>query len=81
MNLDTELTYNFTSGTTGIPKGVIYTHRMIISQCQAMKDHYELEKEDIHMSFLPIAHSFERFNTWGCINKGTNIRYAKYLIT
>jgi len=39
LNLDTELTYAFTSGTTGIPKGVIYTHRMAISQVLAMEDH------------------------------------------
>jgi len=58
MNLETEITYGFTSGTTGIPKGVVYTHRMVISQCFAMLGHYELKDTDVHMSYLPIAHSF-----------------------
>lgn len=58
LNLDTQLYYGFTSGTTGIPKGVVYTHRMAIAQLLAMKDHYDIESTDIHMSFLPIAHTF-----------------------
>ena len=36
VNLDTHLTYSFTSGTTGLPKGVICTHRNAISQLLAM---------------------------------------------
>jgi len=40
FGLDHHLTYNFTSGTTGLPKGVIGTHRAAISQCLAMKGHY-----------------------------------------
>lgn len=40
LNLDSELTYAFTSGTTGIPKGVIYTHRMAISQSYGLVGHY-----------------------------------------
>lgn len=58
LTLESELTYGFTSGTTGVPKGVIYTHRMAISQCYAMIDYYQLEPNDVHMSYLPIAHSF-----------------------
>ena len=63
LNLDTEITYAFTSGTTGIPKGVICTHRMGIAQCLSTKNHYDYYETDIHMSFLPIAHTFERFVT------------------
>jgi long-chain acyl-CoA synthetase len=81
MNLDTEITYGFTSGTTGIPKGVIFTHRMVIGQCLAMIGHYELKPNDVHMSYLPIAHSFERFVTWTCVFFGVNIRYARHPIS
>ena len=30
------LTYIFTSGTTGTPKGVIYTHKMVIAEIFAL---------------------------------------------
>lgn len=80
LTLDSELSYGFTSGTTGVPKGVIYTHKMVISQCYSMIDFYQIESNDIHMSYLPIAHSFERFVIWSCIFFGANIRYAKYPI-
>ncbi len=40
LNLNQHLTYSFTSGTTGLPKGVIATHKIAISQVLAMKGHY-----------------------------------------
>lgn len=81
MNLDTQLTYGFTSGTTGIPKGVIFTHRMIIGQWMATIGDHELKPTDVYMSYLPIAHIFERFGIYACIFFGANIRYAPHPIT
>ncbi len=39
----------FTTGSTGPPKGVIYTQGMFISQLQLMRDKYDLSPEDIDM--------------------------------
>ena len=59
MDLDTHITYAFTSGTTGIPKGVITTHRMGISQCISVQGiGLDFLPADIHISFLPIAHIY-----------------------
>lgn len=30
------------------------------------------------MSYLPVAHAFERLMTWLCIYKGSNIKYAQF---
>lgn len=32
------------------------------------------------MSYLPIAHNFERFVIWSCIFYGADIQYAKHPI-
>ena len=59
MNLDTPISYSFTSGTTGIPKGVVTTHRMGISQAISVQGvGLDFLPTDVHMSFLPIAHTY-----------------------
>ncbi|XP_032004907.1 long-chain-fatty-acid--CoA ligase 1 isoform X3 [Hylobates moloch] len=54
----------FTSGTTGNPKGAMITHRNIVSDCSAFVKATENTvnpcPEDTLISFLPLAHMFER---------------------
>ncbi|XP_041846314.1 long-chain-fatty-acid--CoA ligase 1-like [Melanotaenia boesemani] len=54
----------FTSGTTGHPKGAMLTHGNIVSNCSAFLKLTELCcplcPSDVHMSYLPLAHMFER---------------------
>nr|XP_043896901.1 long-chain-fatty-acid--CoA ligase 1-like [Solea senegalensis]XP_043896902.1 long-chain-fatty-acid--CoA ligase 1-like [Solea senegalensis]XP_043896903.1 long-chain-fatty-acid--CoA ligase 1-like [Solea senegalensis] len=54
----------FTSGTTGNPKGAMLTHGNIVSNTSAFikmtETHYSFSTSDVHMSFLPLAHMFER---------------------
>lgn len=54
---------------------------MAISQSYGLVGHYEVSPTDIHMSYLPIAHAFERCSIWFIIFYGANIRYAKHPIT
>eukprot|EP00258_Populus_trichocarpa_P010881 XP_002319009.1 long chain acyl-CoA synthetase 7, peroxisomal [Populus trichocarpa] len=52
----------YTSGTTGTPKGVVLTHNNLISSvagfCMAIK----FNPADIYISYLPLAHIYERSN-------------------
>ncbi|XP_065883666.1 long-chain-fatty-acid--CoA ligase 1-like [Dysidea avara] len=54
----------YTSGTTGMPKGVILTHGAIVSNVSAVNKHNEAAfvctPDDVHISFLPLAHMMER---------------------
>ncbi|KAJ0050149.1 hypothetical protein NL108_013167 [Boleophthalmus pectinirostris] len=54
----------FTSGTTGNPKGAMLTHCNIVSNCSAFirttQSSAPLSPSDTHVSYLPLAHMFER---------------------
>lgn len=44
----------FTSGSTGIPKGVVYTHANFTAQVQALKDLYNIEAGEVDLSTFPL---------------------------
>ena len=50
----------YTSGTTGKPKGVMLSHRNILSNVQSGLAVYDVFPEDLFLSFLPLSHMFER---------------------
>lgn len=65
-NSDTVATICFTSGTTGQPKGVVITHgnllSFIASVCQMQNSGVitKFTSNETHLSYLPLAHIFER---------------------
>ncbi|MGH2758927.1 MAG: AMP-binding protein, partial [Actinomycetota bacterium] len=48
----------FTSGSTALPKGVALSHRTLISNGIAARDHVGLTPDDICVSWLPLYHDF-----------------------
>ncbi len=50
----------YTSGTTGTPKGVMLTHRNILSNVEAAQSVIEVRESDVFLSYLPMCHSYER---------------------
>lgn len=50
----------YTSGTTGKPKGVMLTHRNVVSDVKAVLERIAPTTQDIFLSFLPLSHTFER---------------------
>ncbi len=50
----------YTSGTTGAQKGVMLTHGNILANCESSLSALDLNENDTTLSFLPVAHSFER---------------------
>ncbi len=49
----------YTSGTTGLSKGVMLTHRNILSDATACKSIITLHRTDRLLSILPLAHTYE----------------------
>jgi len=49
---------NFTSGTSGVLKGVALTHDNILSQQRALSAIWSVTREDRFLSYLPWHHSF-----------------------
>ena len=71
----------YTSGTTGVPKGVMLTHNNFVSNVKGVTDVIEFSNEDTVLSWLPLSHSFERIATYSYLYKGCCIGYAESMLT
>src|SRR5204863_973299 len=67
----------YTSGTTGNPKGVMLTHGNIASNLEAGLKNLEILGEFTALSFLPLAHSFERTVDYIYFYRGVTIAYSE----
>lgn len=68
----------YTSGTTGRPKGVMLSHRNILSNVMASLEVVSLHRGDLLISVLPLSHMFER--TCGYyvpLRAGVPVAYAR----
>ena len=75
---DTMASIVYTSGTTGVPKGVILTHDNIHSVCAAMSELVGFEPDDLSLSFLPLSHVYERVGgQFLAIYQGLTMAYAE----
>jgi long-chain acyl-CoA synthetase len=63
----------YTSGTTGQPKGVMLSHKNVVSNIMAVVTLMPLKNGDTALSFLPLNHIFERVSTLVYIFLGINI--------
>jgi long-chain acyl-CoA synthetase len=67
----------YTSGTTGKAKGVILTHRNMVSNFLAAASVFNLKPGDKFLSILPLCHVGGRLGNYQTQYSGTSIYYAE----
>jgi long-chain acyl-CoA synthetase len=71
----------YTSGTTGNPKGVMLSHRNILSNVESISGVFHFGTTHRTLSFLPISHVFERTINYYFQCVGVSIFYAENIGT
>ena len=70
-------TFCYTSGTTGEPKGALLTHTNLISAVAGVSGIFPMEITDRHLSYLPLAHIFERIVMCQVYSAGASIAFFR----
>ncbi|KAI8056634.1 hypothetical protein BDF22DRAFT_667233 [Syncephalis plumigaleata] len=70
-------TFCYTSGTTGNPKGAILTHLNIISAVAGVQKSLDPQSDDIHISYLPLAHVYERVSLASVLHLGVAVGFSR----
>lgn len=68
-------TINYTSGTTGMPKGVVLTHENALSGIMGGRASGSVKAGDVHISYLPLAHIFGRMVDMVALCEGARVGY------
>jgi fatty-acyl-CoA synthase len=76
---DGMIAVNYTSGTTGRPKGVVYTHRGAYLNAVSAALEFELSASSWHLWTLPMFHCNGWSMTWGTVAAGaTHVCLASF---
>jgi len=77
VTIDQLATIIYTSGTTGEPKGVMLTHRNLSSNATDACPRVDFRIGEIGLSFLPLAHIYERTVDYMYLFEGMSIAYVE----
>src|SRR5499426_149045 len=67
----------YTSGTTGPPKGVVQTHGNHLSALESADQTTSIAEGEVHLLFLPLAHSFARLESFIGVHGGLCTAFAE----
>ena len=78
---DDLVTIIYTSGTTGQPKGVMLSHKNIVSNIKSVMALVPINCDKRVLSFLPMSHIFERMVVYLYMAVGASVHFAQKLET
>ncbi|MGI6679974.1 MAG: AMP-binding protein [Bdellovibrionota bacterium] len=76
INTDDEYSMSYTSGTTGNPKGVLITHKNMLSQVYSLKDWIQVEPGEKSLEILPVWHAYERTIFYAWLLGGAHVHFT-----
>jgi len=77
LNEDDLATIIYTSGSTGNPKGVMISHKNLVAQIKDTTKSFDIKSDkDVALSFLPMAHIFERMVMLFYMSRGISINFV-----
>jgi len=72
----------FTSGTTGVPKGVMLTHQNLVSDCYLAQKLIHVYHTDTFYAILPIHHAYTMLAVFiEAISTGAEVLFGKKMVT
>ncbi len=71
----------YTSGTTGVPKGVVLSHDNITYTCQSVFQCAQFFDDDEMFIFLPLAHVFARTCAYTAVKSASRTTFARSMAT
>lgn len=74
---DDIITINYTSGTTGNPKGVVLTHAQAVAAGASGLVFTQTFHTDVITSYMPLAHIYQRVTEHGLLASGAAIGYFR----
>ncbi len=76
VNYEDLATIIYTSGTTGNPKGVLLSHKNILSNMMNVQDIFPAKEGSRVLCFLPLCHIFERTGSYAFMFKSFEVTFT-----
>ena len=73
---DDPYSMSYTSGTTGNPKGVLITHKNMLSQVYSLKTWFNVKPKEKSLEILPVWHAYERTLQYAWFLGGADVHFT-----